>query len=71
MLQDLGNFALLNSLGTIQRLTEELSVETRKGWIMWAFEFLKQTGYQAKFAELMHQAKFAELMQFVKNELKR
>ena len=59
LLQDLGDFAPLNSLGTIQRLTEKLSVETRKGWIKWAFEFLKQKGYQAKFAELV---------QFVKNE---
>ena len=59
LLQDLGNFASPNSLGTIQRLTEKLSAETRKGWIKWAFEFLKQKGYQAKFAELV---------QFVKNE---
>ena len=59
LLQDLGDFASLNSLGTIQRLTEKLSAETRKGWIKWAFEFLKQNGYQAKFAELV---------QFVKNE---
>ena len=59
LLQDLGDFASLNSLGTTQRLTEKLSAETRKGWKKWAFEFLKQNGYQAKFAELV---------QFVKNE---
>ena len=34
-------------------------METRKGWIKWAFECLQQTGYQAKFAERV---------QFVKNE---
>ena len=53
LLQDLGDFASLNSLGTIQQLTEKLSAETRKGWIKWAFEFLKHKGYQAKFAELV------------------
>ena len=59
LLQDLGAFASLNSLGTIQRLMEKLSIETRKGWIKWEFEFLKRRGYRAKFAELV---------QFVKNE---
>ena len=61
LLQDLGNFASKNSLETLQRLTEKLFVETRKGRIKWTFECLKQTEYQAKFAELV---------QFVKNEVK-
>ena len=44
LLQDLGDFASLNSLGTIERLTEKLFAETRKGWIKWAFEFLSIKG---------------------------
>ena len=53
MLQDVGDFATLNSLGTIQQLTEKLPDETQKEWVKWSFQFLKRTEMQAKFPQLV------------------
>ena len=53
MLHDMGDFATLNSLGTMKRLMEKFPEEMQKDWIKWSFKVLKETGKQAKFSELM------------------
>ena len=53
MLHDMGDFATLNSLGTMKRLMEKFPEEMRKDWIKWSFKVLKETGKQAKFSELV------------------
>ena len=60
MLKDIGEFATLNSFGTIiQRLTDKFPQEMKRDWVKWSFNVLKQTGKQAKFSELV---------EFVRNE---
>ena len=53
VMQDIGDFATLNSFGTIQRITEKFSEEMQREWVRWAFRVLKDTGAQAKFRELV------------------
>ena len=59
IMEDIGDFATLNSFGTIKRITEKLSEEMQREWVRWAFRFLKTTS---------HQAKFKELVEFVRHE---
>ena len=59
MLQDIQEFATLNSLGTIRRITEKLSEQMQVDWVKWSYQLFKQTGVQAKFSELV---------MFVRNE---
>ena len=59
MLRDMGDFATLNSLGTMKRLMEKFPEEMQKDWIKWSFKVLQETGKQAKFSELVN---------FVRNE---
>ena len=53
MLRDMGDFATLNSLGTMKRLMGKFSEEMQKDWIKWSFKVLKETGKQAKLSELV------------------
>ena len=59
IMEDIGDFATLNSFGTIKRITDKLSEEMQREWVRWAFRVLKTTG---------HQAKFKELVEFVRHE---
>jgi len=52
-MEDIGDFATLNSFGTIQRLTEKLPEDMQLEWVRWAFKVLRITGTQAKFKELV------------------
>ena len=53
IMDDLGDFATLNSFGTIQRITGKLPEEMQRDWVRWAFGVLRDTGKQAKFRELV------------------
>ena len=53
IMEDIGDFATLNSFGTIQRITDKFLEETQREWVRWAFRVLKDTGQQAKFKELV------------------
>ena len=58
-LEDMGDFATLNSLGAIRTLMDKFPEEMQRDWIKWSRKVLKETGKQAKFSELVD---------FVKNE---
>ena len=53
MLRDIGEFATLNSFGTIQKLTDKFPEEMKRDWVKWSFNVLKKSGKQAKFEELV------------------
>ena len=53
IMDDIGDFATLNSFGTIQRITGKLPEEMQREWVRWAFGVLRDTGKQAKFRELV------------------
>ena len=59
MLQNIGEFATLNSLGSIQKITEKLPDDMQRDWVRWSFRMLQDTDYQAKFPELVR---------FIRNE---
>ena len=59
MLEDIQEFATLNSLGTIRRIVEKFPRRMQRDWVRWSFETFKNSG---------NQAKFPELVQFVRNE---
>ena len=53
MLQEVREFATLNSLGTLQRLLEKFPEEMHKEWVKYSFIFQKQNKRHAKFPELV------------------
>ena len=53
MLEDIQDFATLNSLGTIRKITEKFTEEMQKDWVRFSFRIFKQTGKQACFPELV------------------
>ena len=53
MLEDIQDFATLNSLGTIRKITEKFTEEMQKDWVRFSFRIFKQTGKQARFPELV------------------
>ena len=59
MFEDVQDFATLNSLGTIKKITEKLPQEMQSDWVRFSYRVFKQSGKQARFPELA---------EFVKNE---
>ena len=51
--KDIGDFATLNSLGTIRRITEKFPEQMQRDWVNWSYKHFKQAGSQAKFPELV------------------
>ena len=53
MLEDVQDFATLNSLGTIKKITEKLPEEMQRYWFRFSLRVFKQSGKQAMFSELV------------------
>ena len=53
MLKDIDDFATLNSLGTIRRITEKFPEQMQRDWVSWSYKHFKQADSQAKFPELV------------------
>ena len=53
LLEDIQDFATLNSLSTIIKITEKFTEEMHKDWVRFSFRIFKQTGKQARFPELV------------------
>ena len=53
MLVDIQEFATLNSLGTIQKITEKLPEQMQRDWVKWSYQTFCNYGKQAKFPELV------------------
>ena len=53
MLQSIREFATLNFLGIIQKITEKLPDDKQRDWVKWSLQVLQDTSYQAKIPELV------------------
>ena len=53
MLLDIQDFATLNSLGTIRRITEKFPEQMQIDWVKWSYQSFRKTGVQAKLSELV------------------
>ena len=57
MLDEIGEFATLNSIGTMQISIDKLPEDMRRSWVRWSFDVLKKTSQQAifeHFVEFFH-----------------
>ena len=53
MLSDIQDFATLNSLGIIRRITKKFPEQMKMDWVKWSYQSFRKTGVQAKFPELV------------------
>ena len=54
LLYEIQKFAILNSLGTLERLLEKLPGELRTEWVKYSYRYQKHTGRHAKFPEFLN-----------------